>query len=261
MLNANTCPKCGTANAAENIFCQACGNRLANTAPAAQVSFPASQQTLQTHHYGTIPIDSLGTRLDGWADVIPNAANKAADVKAYFETELNNCGFPQTNIIRADLTPGGLTGQRRPYVLIQSYTGATIAVYISEFGKSLYMAWELFVRPVIKWQTVGIMAGAAFILALLPQLGGNFSFFGLLFGTAGWLITICIGAAIAGKVMRNSIWAFFIQEINLFGADDVTAAMLATHKSLLTALDRAGVESTQLRDKINFKAGRQERLI
>jgi hypothetical protein len=261
MLNTNTCPKCGTANAAENVFCQACGNRLAITAPAAPVSFPARQQSFQTHHYGTIPIDSLGTRLDGWADIIPNAASKAADVRGYFETELNNCDFPQTNIIRAELTPGGLTGQRRPYVLIQSYTGATMAVFISEFGKGLYMAWELFVRPVIQWQTLGIMAGVAFFLALLPQLNGNLSLFGLLFGTAGWLITICIGAAIAGRVMRNSIWAFFIQEINLFGADDVTAVMLATHKSLLTALDCAGVESTQLRDKLNFKAGRQERLI
>lgn len=254
MLNTNTCPKCGTVNEAQSIFCQACGNRLVVT------EYSATQQGFQTHHYGIIPIDSLGARLDGWADVVSNAGGKTADVRSYFETEIHNCAFPQTNIVRAELTPGGLAGQHRPYILIQNYTGATIAVYINEFGKSLYMAWELFVRPVIQWQTIGIMVGVAFLLALIPQLG-DFNFFGLLFGLLGWIIVIGLGAALLGRAMRNSTWAFFIREIDMFGADDVTATMLATHKSLLTALDCVGVGSEQLRNKTSFKAGRQERLI
>jgi hypothetical protein len=261
MLNTNTCSKCGTINASENVFCQACGNRLVVSQPAGRMANPLTQPGFQTHQYGVIPIDSLGTRLDGWADFIQDAGNKATEVKNFFEAELHNSSLPQANIVRAELTPGGLGGQRRPYLLLQSYTGATMAVYINEFGKGLYLAWELFVRPVFQWQNIGIMLGVSFLLALIPQLDGDFSFFGLLFGLVGWMITISIGAAILGRVLRNSIWAFFIQEINLFGADDVTAMMLATHKALLHSLDAVGIESNNLRSKLAFKAGRQERLI
>lgn len=260
MLNTNTCSKCGTVNAAQNVFCQSCGTRLTLSEPSTPI-FPVSQPAASLSRFGVIPIDSLGARLDGWADIIQDAGSKAAEVKKFFEAEIQGWNLPQANIYQSELTPGGLAGERRPYLLIQSYTGATLAVYINEFGKGLYLAWELFVRPVIKWQNIGIMLGVSLLLALIPQLSGRFSFFGLLFGMAGWMISISIGAAILGKVMRNSIWAFFIQEINLFGADDVTAMMLAAHKSLLTAIDCAGVESNKLRIKNSFKAGRQERLI
>jgi hypothetical protein len=261
MLPSITCPNCHTVNEGQNLFCQACGMKLA--APPAPTSFQSTvPQVLQPPRYGILSIDTLGARLDGWADLIPGAGSRVAEVRAAFDAELQGCNLPQANIVRTELTPGGLSGQRRPYLLVQSYTGATMAVGISEFGSSLYLAWELFVRPVIRWREISIMLGVAFFLALLPQLATqNFSLFGLLFGTIGWMIPIAIGAAIFGKVMRNSVWAFFVQEIDLFAADDVTAMMLATHKSLLKALDSAGVESSQLRSKSEFRAGRRERLI
>lgn len=261
MLPSITCPNCHTVNEGENLFCQACGTKLVAT-PAPTSFQNTIQQVFQPPRYGILSIDSLGARLDGWADLIPAAGTKTADVRAAFDAELQSCNVPQTNIVRTELTPGGLSGQRRPYLLVQSYTGATMAVFISEFGNSLYLSWELFVRPVIKWREILIMLGVAFFLALLPQLASqNFGLFGLLFGTIGWTIPIAIGAAIFGKVMRNSIWALFVQEIDLFAADDVTAMMLAAHKSILKALDVVGVESSQLRSKSEFRAGRRERLI
>ena len=261
MLPSITCPNCRTVNDGQNVFCQSCGTKLVAT--SAPTSFQNTvPQVFQPPRYGVLSIDSLGARLDGWADLIPGAGTRAADVGAAFDAELQSCNLPQTNIVRTELTPGGLSGQRRPYLLVQSYTGATMAVYISEFGNSLYLAWEMFVRPVIKWREIMIMLGVAFFLALLPQLViQNFSLFGLLFGTIAWMIPIAIGAAIFGKVTRNSFWAVFVQEIDLFAADDVTAMMLATHKSLLKALDVVGVESSQLRSKSAFRAGRRERLI
>jgi hypothetical protein len=261
MLPSITCPNCSTVNEGQSLFCQACGTKLATASVSPQFQGVAPQ-AVQTSRYGSTSIDSLGARLDGWADLIPDAGNKASDVKAAFDAELQGCNLPQANIFRTELTPGGLSGQRRPYLLVQSYTGATMAVSIGEFGKSLYLAWEIFVRPVLKRREILIMLGVSFFLAVLPQIASqSFSLFGLLFGTVAWMIVISLGAAILGKVLRNSPWAFFVQEIDLFAADDITAMMLATHKSLLRALDIVGVESSTLRSKSSFRAGRHERLI
>ena len=74
-----TCPNCGTVNSAHNVFCQSCGNRLSPPEPQ-----PKPAQSFVTAHYagsfGILPIYRLGERLDGWADLVPDAADKAAAV-------------------------------------------------------------------------------------------------------------------------------------------------------------------------------------
>ncbi|MCU0485541.1 MAG: zinc ribbon domain-containing protein [Anaerolineales bacterium] len=268
MSEGIVCPNCRATNPAEYSFCQSCGTRLQGINPIP--AEPSFQQPAQPERYaqpnlpvsGTIQIDHLGARLDGWADLVEDAGSSASVVSQHFAQELAAHQMPQVNVVRADLTPGGISGKHRAYQLTQSYTGATMAVYIGQFGKDLYLAWELFVRTVIKWRNILIMIGIAAVLSLLITLmGGDFNFIMWLMATAVWSIAIFIGAGFAGKIMRNSRLAFFIEEIDLFTSDDITAMMFVVHKSLMKALDAAGLDSSILREKEHYAAGRRERII
>jgi hypothetical protein len=282
------CPGCGRPNPPGNQFCQYCGARmLPSETPAAvqpPVYVPPAQTTPapfftppaptlppalapnpnlaggQTAYAGTLQIDRLGQRLDGWADLVDGAGERATAVENAFITEVQARRMPQVSITHADLTPGGLAGKRRGYALVQSYSGATMGVYITAFGKDLYLTWDLFVRPVILWRNLLIMLGIAAGLSLIPQLG-DFSIFSWILNTIGVLIPVVIVALILGKTMRNSTLSFFIQEIDLFAADDITAMMFGAHHALLGALDGVGIDTTLLRKKESFYAGRRERVI
>jgi hypothetical protein len=279
-------PNCQTPNSSESLFCQACGERL--KPGEGQTEFrgihqPVNQQppggsagfrdTSSGSHRGRtyfspIPLDKLGARLDGWAELIEGAADKKEPIARAFEEEYQQKQVPQVNLTLSQLTPGGMVGKRRYYHLFQSYTGATMAAYIGEFGKDLYVTWELFVRPIIKWRNIAYMAGIAGLLGLCPALVGQnileeplLTLILWLFSIIGWFLPVAVVALIAGRVMKGSFLAFFIEEIDLFAADDVTAMMFAVHKSLLKALDSAGLDTTLLRSKDQFTAGRRERLI
>jgi hypothetical protein len=278
MNQVQMCPNCQTPNAAESLFCQACGSRLmqGGEQPVSRQSRvggsgfqePGSVGTRGRTYFSPIPLDKLGERLDGWAELIEDAADKRESVMAAFEEEFQHKQIPQVNLSLSQLTPGGMVGKRRNYHLFQSYTGATMAVYIGEFGKDLYISWELFVRAIIKWRNIAYMAGIAGFLGLCPALVGQNIFEEVLltlvmwlFSIVGWLIPVGIVALIAGRVMKGSFLAFFVEEIDLFSADDVTAMMFAVHKSLLKALDTVGLDTSLLRSKDKFMAGRRERII
>lgn len=211
-------------------------------------------------YYGTVKIDNLGQRLDGWADLLDGAGDKAAAVENAFVQELSARQLPQLGLTRADLTPGGLAGKQRGYLLAQAPAGATLAVYIAQYGKDLYLTWDLFLRTVIQWRNILIMLAIAAVLALIPELD-DFSLFGWIVGFLGACIPVGLVALILGKVLRNSALAFFIQEIDMFVADDITAAMFAAHHSLLLAVDEVGLDASLLRKKESFRAGRRERII
>jgi hypothetical protein len=280
-----TCPNCHTQNAPQNIFCQACGTRLNPAAQSTPDSQPrsfewsqatSSQPLSETYprimqpatQYGMIQIDRLGSRLDGWADLVEGAAEKAEEIRMAFDGELQDRHMPQIDQIQSQLTPGGLAGKRRKYYLTQNPVGATLATYIGEFGHDLYISWDLFVRPVIKWRNLAIMVGIAALLAICPALVSQsisdaplVALVSWFFSTLGWLVPVVIVALIAGRFMRGSFLAFFIEEIDHFAADDVTAMMFAVHKSLLKAVDSVGLDASTLRPKERYTGGRRERII
>jgi hypothetical protein len=64
-------------------------------------------------------------------------------------------------------------------------------------------------------------------------------------------------AVLAGMFMKRNLWAFILYEPNLFDAEDITAMNLSVHKSLLRALDSAGIDMSKLRLKQEFKGGRR----
>ena len=259
------CAKCGANNPTEANNCINCGIDLAWA--------EANQDTLQEYHRSSkattvnasslfaTRVDKLGNRLDGWADLIDNAAETADDVRSAFESDLELRQMPQVDRSQPTLTPGGLAGKRRDYYLAQSYTGAAMAVYIGEFGRDLYVSWDLFIRPNIKWRNILIMLGIAAVLAIFPAANSYSEFSTWITWTIVGFIGIAIVALILGKVLRGSAKAFFVEEIDHFAADDVTATMFAVHHGLMKAIDAAGLDSSLLREKETFKAGRKERII
>jgi len=55
--------------------------------------------------------------------------------------------------------------------------------------------------------------------------------------------------------------AYFFIEPNVFDAEDITAMSLSVHKSVLRALDSAGIDSSKLRLKQDFKGGRRDQVV
>jgi ribosomal protein L40E len=280
-----------------------------------------------------VRVNKMGRILDSWADIIDDAGDKEESVKTAFDQELEHREIPNVNNYRGTLSTGGLTGKRRPYHIVRSHTGTIIAVYITRFGRDLYVAWDEFVRRVVKFLNIGIMAGIATILtvlSILPLLvlapdavdfslnlgwtiariflwmviivlvaagaglnlrGNYFAFFvkdvGHYQQVVQWqniivmfciamvlalfgmyvvgiflnFIIICLVAFIIGRIFRGSFLAFFAEELDHFAADDATATKLMVHKSLLSAIDAAGLNTSLLRSKDTFKGGQRERII
>ena len=284
-----TCSNCGAANSATSKFCLRCGTALAASHPVVDSSWtepsPIPPQWTATNMLpqpempsGAIPIADLGTRLDGWADILLGAGAQAQMVAESFEQQLLAQNMPVVKIVPETLTPGGWSGKRRSYYLVQIEPGASMAVYINRFGENLYLAWDMYVRPIIRWP---ILVVALCLIFALPALAcfvgynGDFltrlAYAGVGGSTALLIITLLcspaagvgllFGAGLIGLIQRGNATAFFIKEIDTFTADDITAMMMSVHKTLLAALDEAGLKTDLLHEKDRFFAGQRTRLI
>lgn len=273
MSDKIVCPNCRNENPSENLFCQSCGMQLnadSQPKPALRSQQPSSFQYNNLNSppqpgsqvAGTLRIDKLGRRLDGWAELIEGAADKTGPLRDALHGRLQAKRMPEVGLRQTELTPGGLVGKRRTYHLSQNYSGATLATYVGTFGTDLYLAWDVYLAVVIKWINILVMAIIAGVLAIIPANGR----YGFEFGTwilawFGWMVPIGLGALVLGQVLRGDRRYFFMEIIDTFVADDITALMLAVHKSMLAAIDEVGLDSSLLRIKEHFVAGRRERII
>jgi len=73
-------------------------------------------------------------------------------------------------------------------------------------------------------------------------------------------IGILLGAVVVGFVLRRNLLAFILKEPSIFDADDIIAMNLSVHKSMLRALDSAGIDVDKLRLKSVFKSRRGEEI-
>jgi hypothetical protein len=286
------CPNCGTENPEKNRFCQACGTPLAeadsappptpapprpaeapgpSTAPpVATVSTPPATPPSRT---GKTHIDRMGDRIDGWADLIENAGDRADTLFQFVQQRLGERGMPAIAHYDQTLTVGGLISEQRRYHLVLHQVGAAIAVYVSGFGRDLYVSWDLFISQIWKPKTILIILAVAGVISFpgfIGLVGGDrrnilvglfLGFMAWLFGTIMNTIGISILVGVAGLVLKRSFWGFFREEYNHFRADDITAMTLAVHHSLLEGLDSIGVDRALIRPKEQFRAGRRERII
>ncbi|HID62880.1 MAG TPA: hypothetical protein EYP49_09115 [Anaerolineae bacterium] len=210
----------------------------------------------------------LGERLDGWADLIEGAAERAPEVVKAFQERISARQMPNVQHESSALTTGGLVDKKRPYQLVHTPIGAAVAVYIGQFGSDLYVAWDLFIRPVWNMMVVWGILGVGAVLGLFQAFGRDpwtghtrFSFLGWIVATIGLSILFAFLVGGAGLVVKRNPLAFFRKELDAFDADDITAMTLAVHKSLLQAIDVVGIDIHLLRVKEQFRGGRRDRLI
>lgn len=161
------CPQCGARNADTENYCNQCGTPLRQameaqtthqlksqaTPPAAEPVhvWTASQMRPDSSSVGSVYLDKLGERIDGWADLIDNQADQAAHVRELLLKRLRQRNMPQVTLSQQDVTLGGLMGESRPYQLSLHKIGTTIAVYVGEFGTDLYITWDVFVKLIWQW--------------------------------------------------------------------------------------------------------------
>jgi hypothetical protein len=207
---------------------------------------------------------ALGVRLDGWADVVEGACDKAGEVRTALDRVVRAKELPDLRVGQSHMSPTLQSSRQRPYLMVEMDNGASLAVYIGALGRDLYVAWDAFLRPVFNMQMIYILLGGAAGLSFLGAINdrpGTSAIFGWVFGFIAWTLAGAFVLAIAGRVMRGSFLAFFFKQLDVFDADDIAGVMMAVHKAVLHALDAVGIQAQTLRLKEHFKAGAAERLI
>jgi hypothetical protein len=270
MSNEMICPKCQARYESTKRYCALCGTALISqsslqperTAP--QSSFSNSFLTRSDN-----TIAALGTRLDGWADVIIGSGHLAARITEVCAQQLESSQMPGVQLVSQSMKAKGIMGETRPFNLAYGKAGATVAIQIHSFGSNLFMAWSLYIRPIINWWTIGTILVVAAITTFilnpnsLERLGSGGLIdvlpICLVFGFA--LTGLSLIVAMIGRVMRSNAWAFFFEEVDSFVADDITAMTLSVHKAILEAVDEVGLDANSLRAKREFQAGQRGRLI
>jgi len=212
----------------------------------------------------SIDINRLGLRIDGWADIVEGAGNKAEDARKATQKVLQEKGMPNVTVNATVLR----TSRERPYFVIEMPNGACVTIYIGSFGQDLYATWDLYIRPVLNKELIFAVLGIAALIGFIGAFQQNgwtgkseFSFMGWIFSTLGWVIGGAILVAIAGFIARRNAFAFFFKQLDVFDVDDIGAMGLDVHKGLMRALDSVGISSQLLRIKEQFHAGSRERII
>lgn len=209
---------------------------------------------------GSSSAPSLGETYDGSAELVPEMGGMADKAFAAFGEIVVARQMPGVTQRRVTLRPTTLGfSNERPYYLLQQANGATVAIYIAHFGHDLYMSWTLFIRPVLNWIVIGIIAAVAFLTGFLPgaALSGALAIPSFILSFILWSLPV----GIVGSFLKGSFTAFFIRQLNMFDAEDIRAMCMVTHRSLLEAADTVGIQLQILSRKEQFFGGRRDRLI
>jgi hypothetical protein len=192
--------------------------------------------------YMGTPIKELGMHVDGWSDVIEDGAELAPKVKKSFNEIMNNHKIPGLRITEVSLTNGEM--ENRPYLLMTSAPGATIAVRIAPFGKNLVVSWDMYTKRQPNWLTIGLLGGIVFALSLTNVLTTGYyygEFFAGLFGFIStfltWLVWPSIILLLLGKVFKDDWLGLFVKDLNPFAADDVDSLSTIIDNALTDAVE------------------------
>lgn len=198
------------------------------------------------HLYTGTPIRNLGIRVDGWSDVVEDAALSVDNVKLAFLDEMNSTRIDGLHMAESDLSSGG--GEVRKYQLIYNGKGASVAVRIAPFGKNLVASWDLYTHRRINWLTIGILLGVVFICALISDLiigifGIGFfrGFFTFIETMMNWLLVPGLALLLLGKMIKDDWLAYFINDLDEFAAEDAVALSTVVDNALSNAVKTASI--------------------
>jgi len=219
----------------------------------------------------------LGRYMDGWADLIEGMGEEAEGVRAIVLEELKERNMPDVTI-KAVTMKEGITSSKshREYIITTTFPGVTTTICVEKHGCDLFASWRTFIRTTINGDLIEIYVGIALVLEaigyimlnwpgslgqLVEKIGEDISNNNLFVKEILYFIPIFLVilflAAVAGVVMKQNLVAFILKEPSLFDQEDMMAMSFTVHKTLLHALDTAGIDMSKLRVKGEFKAGRR----
>jgi hypothetical protein len=202
--------------------------------------------------------------LDGWADLIEGQGGKEEKVRKDVFDSLVEREMPEIKVEKKFAKPKVIgSSEQRKFLVTSTAPGASTMVYVAKHGKDLFVTWRTFIKPVLNWKVLAGMVGVAWIL-------GSLAFFVALFNTrfiTAFQTSFTIGVAliilqiiillILGAQIKGYSLAFFFVEPTYFDVDDITAMSFSAHYSILRALDKAGIDTTKLRLKREYKTNRR----
>lgn len=173
--------------------------------------------------------------------MIDDQAGAADAIGAAFLKEIEDAKIEGVHAAASDLTSGN-SGVRK-YQVVTNGRGATAIVRFSPAGKDLYFNWDLFVQRTINWLTIGITGGVVFLLALIMAIyaGRSGFFYGLFNFFANFLNLLLVpglGLLLAGKLFKDDIWGFYLNNPDDFAMDDANALGIQVDNAATRAIEK-----------------------
>lgn len=181
MENPRKCIKCGTENLAEYQYCKKCGASLDEEKPQPQPR-PAPLPRKRTAKETTIrqmgdtktelvsfydPFAGFGQRgrLVPW--LLDNLGFKAEELRNAVTKRFSERGIPDAKFIYQTLSGKGILAESREYYLARR-RAINVGVYISRFGKDLYISMVTYYKGAISPGKVLVLLTMITFLLLIP---------------------------------------------------------------------------------------------
>jgi hypothetical protein len=308
------CTNCGSENDDQYRFCMKCGSKLDPTATLRSAAFqpavqfaPRSAQTYQPpgqlergysypaqphsqrEPFGMPKLSSLniwgpfvgyGTRRSHTGWLMDGQGSRANDLVLGVASKFNERQIPYAEISQEILTARGLLVENRPYFILRRGL-ASLALYISQFGRDLFISLASYLKPPISNFRVVVVAimivfqvYMTFIYpySLSNSLDRAASGFGL-FGSpslniGGLIILLCILGPL-GAINSIALFLLFCFSTykwlterdfaaplrvtpNEFNEDDLMAMAKAVEQTVRISLDEIGLNPDDLKPASDF---------
>lgn len=292
------CPKCGTRNDADAIYCLNCGNRLLGQPAEAPVlstfstenreasepiiqrpdmplqEFSGQSEQAVFNVWG--PFAGRGTQRshNGW--LMDNKGECASDLVQKVKTKFNDRQVPDACIDYEYLTAKGLIVEQRPYFLLKRRM-TTVGLYITQFGKDLFISIASYLKPPISLLRVVIVSlmvvfgfYTLFIMPAVLDRKINSLMSGLMSGlfggntgsSSGLMSLVCVvgplgtvNLILLGILLLFSVYKYISEKdffaalrtkSNEFDEDDLMAMEKAVEQTVRIAMDEIGLDSNDL---------------
>ncbi len=273
------CPNCGRDNRNDSRFCQYCGATLtgpglppgASFRPPAAPPQPPAQLVGQLGSGGTAagnlwtPFAGYGTRGRHVSWLLDNLGPRAGDLHAAVTERFQQRAVPSADMGWHELTAQGLIVERRPFYFVRRGI-TTVALYLAQFGRDLYISQVTYVKsPISNLRVIVLvlmiffqlffMFGFSDAVAGTIDGGGMFGmpdvnvgglvFFLCLVGPLGMLNTLALALGVLYSFYKffteKDFAAILRRRPNEFQQDDTIALEKAVEETVRQALDKIGI--------------------
>lgn len=208
----------------------------------------------------------VGELVDMWADLVEGYGDKAADFWTAFYESFNQRQIKATTDSRERLTSTGFYPVRREMTFIRR-DPVTIAVFVAKQGADLYVSWRAFIQGkisdirIVVWLIIAVVISLPFSFDTDVWQGTTE------FNTASFLRTfvfmlIATGILIALNGLfyrKGDILGLMRESLHELQVDELASLSAAVHKSILTAADKVGIDTTKLEPREPFYINRQRK--